>query len=34
MDPDIRKELTQIKNDILDLQCCQRAMELIKNGRS
>jgi len=32
LDKKIREELDQIKNDIRDLQCCQRAMELI-NGK-
>jgi len=29
-DKEVQKELTQIKNDIRDLQCCQRAMRLLK----
>jgi len=27
---DVRRELIKIKNDIRDLQCCQRAMRLLK----
>ena len=31
MNDEIRNELKKIRIDILDLQCCQRAIELVRN---